>query len=158
MRIGFGYDVHPFESGRRLMLGGIEIHGFKGLKGHSDADVLLHALTDALYGALALGDIGSHFPDTDPEYKNADSAKLLAECYGEIMDRGYEISNADITVVAERPKLQPHIAAIRERIAQLLHCECSRISVKATTSEKMGFIGREEGVAVHAVVLIKEAG
>jgi len=158
MRIGFGYDVHPFENGRRLMLGGIEIPGFKGLKGHSDADVLLHALTDALYGALALGDIGSHFPDTDPEYKNADSAKLLAECYGEIMDRGDEISNADITVVAERPKLQPHITAIRERIAQLLNCERSRISVKATTSEKMGFVGREEGIAVHAVVLIDEAG
>lgn len=156
MRIGFGYDVHPFEEGRTLVLGGVEIPGHRGLKGHSDADVLLHALTDALYGSLALGDIGSHFPDTDPEYKNADSAVLLSECYSEILENGYKIINADITVVAEKPKLQAHIPAIRKRISELLSCSVIAISVKATTSEKMGFVGREEGIAVHAVVLVEE--
>lgn len=156
MRIGFGYDVHPFEEGRRLFLGGVEIPDHRGLKGHSDADVLLHALTDALYGSLALGDIGSHFPDTDPKYKNADSAVLLSECYSEILENGYKIKNADITVVAEKPKLQAHIPAIRKRISELLNCSVNAISVKATTSEKMGFVGREEGIAVHAVVLVEE--
>lgn len=157
MRIGFGYDVHPFENGRKLLLGGVEIDAFRGLKGHSDADVLLHALTDALYGALALGDIGSHFPDTDPVYKNADSALLLKNCYSEIRENGYILSNCDITVVAEKPKLQPFIVSIRQNIADLLECDLSSVSVKATTSEKMGFIGREEGIAVHAVVLLQEA-
>lgn len=156
MRIGFGYDVHPFEEGRRLILGGVEILGHRGLKGHSDADVLLHALTDALYGSLALGDIGSHFPDTDPKYKNADSSVLLSECYSEILENGYKIKNADITVVAEKPKLQVHIPAIRKRISELLSCSVDTISVKATTSEKMGFVGREEGIAVHAIVLVEE--
>lgn len=158
MRIGFGYDVHPFENGRTLILGGVKIPDFRGLKGHSDADVLLHALTDALYGALALGDIGSHFPDTDPAYKNADSSILLKQCYSEIRENGYILKNCDITVVAEKPRLQAFIPIIRQHIAELLDSDLSSVSVKATTSEKMGFIGREEGIAVHAVVLLQEAG
>lgn len=157
-RIGLGYDVHPFEEGRDLILGGVKIESNKGLKGHSDADVLLHSITDALLGTLALGDIGTHFPDTDSAFKNADSSLLLQNCYQLIKDRGYVLVNADVTVVAENPKLNPHILKIRRRVAEILNCSESQISIKATTSEKMGFVGREEGIAVHAVVLVEEKG
>ncbi len=153
-RIGLGYDVHPFVVGRKLMLGGVEIPFSKGLKGHSDADVLLHSITDALLGAGGLGDIGSHFPDTDPKFKNADSAILLKEAYALVTDAGYELSNIDATVVAEAPKIMPYVVKIRERISSLLGCETDRVSIKATTNEKMGFVGRSEGIAVHAVALI----
>lgn len=153
-RIGLGYDVHPFEVGRKLILGGVEIPFSKGLKGHSDADVLLHSITDALLGAAALGDIGTHFPDTDPQFKNADSAMLLKEAYKLVKDAGYELSNLDATIVAEAPKIMPHVKKIRERISSILSCGVDQVSVKATTNEKMGFIGRSEGIAVHAVALI----
>ena len=154
-RIGLGYDVHPFEEGRDLMLGGVKIESKKGLKGHSDADALLHSITDALLGSLALGDIGTHFPDTDPAYKGADSSLLLQKCYQLIQNNGYVLVNADVTVVAENPKLNPHILKIRKRVAEILSCSETQISIKATTSEKMGFIGREEGIAVHSVVLVE---
>lgn len=157
-RIGLGYDVHPFEEGRELILGGVKIESKKGLKGHSDADVLLHSITDALLGSLALGDIGTHFPDTDPEFKGADSSVLLQKAYKLILDRGYVLVNADVTVVAEIPKLNPHILKIRKRVAVILNCSETQISIKATTSEKMGFVGREEGIAVHAIVLVEEKG
>lgn len=157
-RIGLGYDVHPFEEGRELILGGVKIDSNKGLKGHSDADVLLHSITDALLGSLALGDIGTHFPDTDPAFKNADSSVLLRKCYELIQDRGYVLINTDVTVVAENPKLNPHILKIRKRVAEILRCSETQISIKATTSEKMGFVGREEGIAVHSVVLVEEKG
>jgi 2-C-methyl-D-erythritol 2,4-cyclodiphosphate synthase len=154
-RIGLGYDVHPFIENRPLILGGITIPHAAGLQGHSDADVLAHAITDALFGALALGDIGTHFPDDDPEYKNADSLILLEKCYNIIEQQGYIIENIDTTIVAEKPRLKPFIQRIRESIADRLNCLSSQISIKATTSEKMGFVGREEGIAVHAVVLLK---
>lgn len=157
MRIGFGYDVHRFAIGRKLILGGVEIPHDQGLLGHSDADVLLHAITDALLGSLALGDIGLHFPDTDPAYKNADSRRLLRESYALIQQKGYTLGNLDATVVAESPKLRPYINEIRKSIAAELECELSAISVKATTSEKMGFVGKKEGVAAQAAVLIYKA-
>lgn len=157
-RIGLGYDVHPFEEGREFILGGVKIESKKGLKGHSDADVLLHSITDALLGSLALGDIGTHFPDTDPDYKGADSSVLLQKSYQLVKDRGYVLLNTDVTVVAENPKLNPHIHKIRKRVAEILSCSETQISIKATTSEKMGFVGREEGVAVHAIVLVGEKG
>ncbi len=153
-RIGLGYDVHPFEVGRKLLLGGVEIPFSKGLKGHSDADVLLHSITDALLGAAGLGDIGTHFPDTDPKYKNADSAILLKESYQLIKGSGYKLSNLDATIVAEAPKILPHVLKIRKRISSILSCEIDQVSIKATTNEKMGFVGRSEGIAVHAVALI----
>ncbi|MEQ8523828.1 MAG: 2-C-methyl-D-erythritol 2,4-cyclodiphosphate synthase [Gracilimonas sp.] len=158
IRIGYGYDVHRFSKGRKLMLGGVEIPYEKGLLGHSDADVLLHAVTDAILGALALGDIGAHFPDTNPEFKNADSRVLLRKSYDLVTQKGYELANLDATVVAERPKLRPHIDDIRKTIAEDLGCAIEDISVKATTSEKMGFAGREEGIIAHAVVLMQRAG
>lgn len=153
-RIGYGYDVHAFAEGRTLMLGGVDIPYERGLKGHSDADVLLHAITDALLGSLALGDIGSHFPDTDPEFEGADSRVLLRDSYRLVQAEGYELVNLDATIVAERPKLQKHLPAMREVIASDLRAELSAISLKATTSEKMGFVGREEGIAVMATVLV----
>lgn len=156
IRIGFGYDVHRFADGRKLMLGGVEIPHDKGLLGHSDADVLLHAITDALLGALALGDIGAHFPDTDPSYKGADSRVLLNEAYALILEKGYELGNLDATVIAEQPKLRPHIIEIRESIAGLLGCAIENVSVKATTSEQMGFAGRKEGMIAQAVVLLNK--
>lgn len=155
-RVGLGFDVHPFQEGRKLVLGGIEIPFEKGLKGHSDADVLLHAITDALLGAAALGDIGKHFPDTDPAFKNADSTKLLKESYSLVQKEGFLIENIDSTVVAERPKLAPYIPDIRKHVSKALKCHVDQVSVKATTNEKMGFVGREEGIAVHAVVLLKK--
>ena len=157
-RIGLGYDVHPFEEGRELILGGVTIDSKKGLKGHSDADVLLHSITDALLGSLALGDIGTHFPDTDSAFKDADSSLLLQKSYRLIKDHGYVLVNADVTVIAENPKLNPYIDKIRKRVAEILSCLESQISIKATTSEKMGFVGREEGIAVHAIVLVEEKG
>ncbi len=154
-RIGFGYDVHAFAENRKLILGGIKIPHEKGLLGHSDADVLLHAICDALLGALALGDIGKQFPDTDPRYKGADSTVLLKDVYTMILEKGYVLSNCDSTLVLEKPKLRDHIDTMRAKIAELLDCSIDQISVKATTSEKMGFVGRGEGVAAYSTVLVQ---
>lgn len=154
-RIGFGYDVHQFEEGRKLILGGVEVPHHKGLKGHSDADVLLHAITDAILGAAAMGDIGTHFPDTEAAYKNADSALLLTEAYNKVKEAGWSIVNIDCTVIAEQPKLQPMNLKIRQRIADILSLDISAVSLKATTNETMGFVGRGEGIAVHAVALLE---
>lgn len=154
MRIGYGFDIHQLVEGRKLILGGVEIPFEKGLLGHSDADVLLHAVTDALLGAVALGDIGQHFPDNDPAFKDADSRLLLKHCYELVKKQGYVLGNLDATVVAQRPKLMPHLPKIRQTIAEDLGVELNQISVKATTSEKMGFVGREEGISVSAVVLL----
>ncbi len=156
MRIGYGFDIHQLTEGRKLVLGGVEIPFEKGLLGHSDADVLLHAITDALLGALALGDIGQHFPDTDHEHKDADSRVLLKYCYSLVKEKGYELSNLDATIVAERPKLMQHLTEIRQTIADDLEVKLDQVSVKATTSEKMGFVGREEGISATAVVLIQK--
>lgn len=155
MRIGQGFDVHAFGEGDHVMLGGVKVPHNRGVVAHSDGDVLLHALTDALLGALALGDIGHYFPDTDPAYKNADSAVLLAHVWTDIKAKNFKLGNADITLIAERPKLAPHVLTIRQRIADLLEANISQISVKATTSEKMGFTGRKEGLAAMAVVLLE---
>lgn len=154
IRIGYGYDVHKFIEGRKLILGGIEVPFDRGLEGHSDADVLLHAITDAILGAMALGDIGSHFPDNDPEYKNADSVDLLSHCYSLVMEKGYVIGNLDATVIAEKPKLRAYVDSIRSSIAKILKTEVGNISVKATTSEKMGFAGREEGMIAQCVIML----
>ena len=156
-RTGFGYDVHQFAENRKLIIGGVEIPFHKGLLGHSDADVLLHAITDAMLGALALGDLGKHFPDTDNRYKNADSKIFLSETYKMIVEQGYKIGNIDATVVIEKPKLVPHISQIRNVIAGLLTCSEEQISVKATTSEKMGFVGNEEGVKAYANILLMKS-
>lgn len=157
-KIGFGYDVHKLVEGRKLILGGVEIPHEKGLLGHSDADALLHSICDALLGALALGDIGKHFPDTDPKYKNADSKILLSEVYKLIKEHGYKLGNVDSTIVIEKPKMAPHILKMRETISAILECGIEQVSVKATTSEKMGFVGTEEGVKVYAVVLLTKDG
>lgn len=156
MRIGYGFDIHQLVEGRKLILGGVEIPFEKGLLGHSDADVLLHAITDALLGALALGDIGKHFPDTDEEYKDADSRVILKHCYNLIVTKGYELVNLDATIVAERPKLLPFINRMRETISEDLNVDINQVSIKATTSEKMGFVGREEGISATSVVLIRK--
>jgi len=156
MRIGQGYDVHRLVEGRKLMLGGVDIPYEKGLLGHSDADVLLHAISDALLGAAALGDIGAHFPDSDPAYRGADSAELLRAVGGLIRASGYEIGNIDSTVVCQAPKLAPHIASMRARIAEVLALPVGAVSVKASTEEHMGFTGRGEGIAAHAVCLLTE--
>lgn len=156
MRIGFGYDSHRFEEGRKLVLGGIEFPGETGLKGHSDADVLLHAIIDALLGAAALGDIGSHFPDTDPKWKDADSAKLLEAVVAEVLSAGFAIGNVDATVICERPKLRPKIDAIRGRLSGLLGIPVGSISVKGKTNEKMDDVGAGVGIEVHAVCLLEE--
>ena len=153
-RIGHGYDVHRLVEGRRLVLGGVDIAWERGLLGHSDADVLVHAVMDALLGAAALGDIGKFFPDTDPEYAGADSLKLLAEVMRRLRAAGFEVSNIDATVVAQRPKLAPHIDAMRENIARAAALAPSQVSVKATTEEKLGFTGEGLGIAAHAVALI----
>ena len=158
MRIGFGYDSHRFEEGRRLVLGGVEFPGETGLKGHSDADVLVHAIIDALLGAAALGDIGSHFPDDDPKWKDADSTGLLAEVVREVRGAGWKISNVDATVICERPKLRPCIELIRERLASVMSIGKGRISVKGKTNEKMDDVGAGVGVEVHAVALLEELG
>ena len=155
MRIGHGYDVHRLVEGRDLILGGVKIEYERGLLGHSDADVLLHAISDALLGAAALGDIGKHFPDSDEKYKGADSLKLLSEVGKILENAGYTLGNVDATVIAQKPRLAPHILKMRENIAAALDCELDRISVKATTEEKLGFTGNGEGIAAHAVCLIK---
>lgn len=154
-RIGTGYDVHKLTEGRKCIIGGVEIPHEKGLLGHSDADVLLHAIMDAMLGALALGDIGKHFPDTDGEYKNIDSKVLLAKVYTLVKAEGYEINNLDSTVICERPKLKNHIDKMRGIIAEILETDIKNISVKATTTEKLGFEGREEGIAAEAVVMLR---
>lgn len=156
MRIGHGYDVHRLIEGRKLILGGVEIPYKKGLDGHSDADVLLHAVMDALLGAAALGDIGKHFPDTDEKYKGADSLILLSEVGNIIEKAGYRVGNVDATVIAQKPKLAPFIEKMRENIAEALKVEINQISVKATTEEKLGFTGDGSGIAAHAVCLIEE--
>ena len=156
MRIGHGYDVHRLTEGRDLILGGVKIPYEKGLLGHSDADVLLHAVMDALLGAAALGDIGRHFPDTDPAYKGIDSRKLLREVAEKIDAAGYRVENLDVTVIAQRPKLKDHIPAMEENIASDLHIGIDQVNVKATTEEKLGFTGDGSGMACHAVCLLEE--
>lgn len=155
MRIGYGYDVHRLETGRRLILGGVEIPSDRGLVGHSDADVLLHAITDALLGAAALGDIGSHFPDTDPAWKDADSSVFVIGAAEALRAAGWAVGNVDATVVLESPRIRPHVEAMRARIAELLGVGPDRVSVKATTSERMGFVGAGDGAAAHAVCTIR---
>lgn len=154
IRIGEGWDIHALVEGRRLMLGGVEIPYSKGLLGHSDADALLHAITDALLGAAAMGDIGTLFPDTDAQFKGADSAVLLAEAARQVRERGYAINNVDSTVIAQAPKLAPHIAAMRARIAQVLDVSVDQVNVKAKTAEKMGPVGEGLAMEARAVVLL----
>ncbi len=155
MRIGFGYDVHRFAENRDLWLGGIKIPHSKGLMGHSDADVLIHAICDALLGAAALGDIGKHFPDTDPRYKGIDSKILLTETARLITNAGYKIMNIDLTIAMQAPKIASYIEQMRITLSNLLQIEAGQVSVKATTTEKLGFEGREEGVSAYAVVLLE---
>lgn len=154
MRIGHGYDVHRFGDGDHIILGGVSIPHHHGLVAHSDGDVLLHALTDALLGAAALGDIGQHFPDTDPRFKGADSRMLLRHALELVRARGWRVGNVDATIVAQAPKMAPHIPAMRQRVAADLAVELDQVNIKATTTEKLGFTGREEGIAVHAVALL----
>lgn len=156
MRIGHGYDVHKLAEGRHLVLGGVDIPHEKGLLGHSDADVLTHAVMDALLGALALGDIGQHFPDTDPRYEGADSLVLLGHVTDLLRELGFRVGNVDATVLAQAPKLAPHIPAMRENLARAMGADVSQVSVKATTEEGLGFTGRKEGIAAHAVALLLE--
>ena len=155
MRIGHGYDVHRLVEGRKLILGGVDVPYRMGLLGHSDADVLLHALSDAILGAIGEGDIGRHFPDTDPAYKGADSIKLLQHVMGLADAKGYRIGNVDATIVAQRPKLAPFIAEMRGNIARALSTDEDRVNVKATTTEELGFAGRGEGIASYAVALLE---
>jgi 2-C-methyl-D-erythritol 2,4-cyclodiphosphate synthase len=155
-RIGQGFDVHQLTEGRPLIIGGITIPYEKGLLGHSDADVLLHTISDACLGAIGEGDIGKHFPDTDPNFKDADSAKLMEHVWQLVKDKGYELVNADCTIIAQKPKMAPYIEEMRARIAQLLEAEVDQINVKATTTEKLGFTGRGEGIASQVVVLLKK--
>ena len=155
-RIGHGYDVHKLVECRRLVLGGVDIPYEKGLLGHSDADVLLHAISDALLGAVALGDIGKHFPDTDEAYKNADSIILLSKVNDIITAAGYKVSNIDATVIAQAPKLAPHIEQMRKNIAKAISTELENVSVKATTEEHLGFTGRGEGISAHAVCIVEK--
>lgn len=156
LRIGHGYDVHRLTAGRRLILGGVDIPYEKGLLGHSDADVLLHAISDALLGAAALGDIGKHFPDNDQSYKDADSLVLLSEVGKILYNAGYKPSNIDATVIAQAPKLAPHVQAMRKNIANALNIEPDAVSVKATTEERLGFTGSGEGISAHAVCIIEK--
>ncbi|MDI7743262.1 2-C-methyl-D-erythritol 2,4-cyclodiphosphate synthase [Lysinibacillus fusiformis] len=153
-RVGQGFDVHAFAKGRPLIIGGIEIPHDRGLLGHSDADVLLHTVTDAALGAIGEGDIGHHFPDTDPAFKDADSAKLLEYIWKIVEEKGYVLGNVDCTIMAQRPKMAPYIEPMRNRIAELLKAEPSQVNVKATTTEKLGFTGREEGIAALATILL----
>ena len=156
MRIGHGYDVHRLVVGRDLILGGVKIPHELGLLGHSDADVLLHAVSDALLGAAGLGDIGKHFPDTDPQYKGADSLELLRIVGQKVAAAGYRVSNVDVTMIAQKPKLRPHIETMERNIASALVIDVSRVNVKATTEEHLGFTGSGEGMACHAVCLLEE--
>lgn len=156
MRVGFGFDVHRLVEGRELWLGGIRIEHTLGLLGHSDADVLIHALCDALLGAAAMRDIGFHFPDTANEYKGIDSKILLRDTVQLVRSKGWEIGNADITVCAERPKLNPHIPAMQQCLSEVMGIDAGDVSIKATTTERLGFTGREEGIAAYAVVLLEK--
>ena len=156
IRVGQGYDVHRFNDGKFIILGGVKIDYGQGLEAHSDGDVVLHALCDALLGAAALGDIGKHFPDNDPEFKGADSRVLLRHVYRIVQDKGYQLVNADMTIIAQAPKMAPHIAAMCSNIADDLNIDVECINVKATTTEKLGFEGRKEGIAVQAIVLIEK--
>lgn len=156
LRIGHGYDVHAFADNRKCIIGGVEISCEKGLLGHSDADVLLHAISDSLLGAAALGDIGKHFPDSDPKYKGADSLKLLSCVNALISEKGYSVVNIDATVIAQMPKMAPYILSMRENIAKALGVDVDFVSVKATTEEKLGFTGRKEGISAHCVCLIEK--
>jgi len=155
MRIGHGYDVHAFGSGDKIVIGGVVIPHHHGLIAHSDGDVLLHALSDALLGAAALGDIGKHFPDSDVQYRNADSRSLLRMVYGKVKLAGWRLANADLTIVAQAPRMATYIPRMVENIAADLHSELNQINVKATTTERLGFVGREEGIAAYAVVLLQ---
>jgi 2-C-methyl-D-erythritol 2,4-cyclodiphosphate synthase len=157
-RIGQGYDCHALVEGRKLIIGGVDIPHHVGLLGHSDADVLLHAITDSILGAAALGDIGKHFPDTDPEFKGADSRKLLKEAARRVVATGYGIGNIDCTIIAQRPKMAPHIQSMRANIAEDLGVDISQVNVKAKTNEKLGYLGREEGIAAESVALLIAAG
>jgi 2-C-methyl-D-erythritol 2,4-cyclodiphosphate synthase len=155
LRIGYGYDVHQLAEGEDLVVGGLVVPHTKGSVGHSDADVLLHVICDALLGALALGDIGTHFPDTDPAYKGIDSKILLRKTWAMVKARGWQLANVDSTVCLQRPKLKPHIPAMRQCIADLLEADVDQIGIKATTTEKLGFVGLEQGISAHAVVLLE---
>ncbi|SET76082.1 2-C-methyl-D-erythritol 2,4-cyclodiphosphate synthase [Pseudomonas graminis] len=157
MRIGHGYDVHRFAEGDFITLGGVRIAHTSGLLAHSDGDVVLHALSDALLGAAALGDIGKHFPDTDPQFKGADSRVLLRHVLKQVQGKGWKVGNVDATIVAQAPKMAPHIERMRALIAEDLQVDIEQVNVKATTTEKLGFTGREEGIAVHAVALLINA-
>ena len=154
MRIGYGFDVHRLVEGRELWIGGVKIDHDKGLLGHSDADVAIHALCDALLGAAALRDIGYHFPDSDPQYKGIDSRKLLREVVQLLDEKGYRLGNCDITICAEQPKMNPHIPAMQQQLAECMNCNIDQVSIKATTTERLGYTGRGEGIAAHAVALI----
>jgi 2-C-methyl-D-erythritol 2,4-cyclodiphosphate synthase len=154
MRVGHGYDVHRLVEGRKLIMGGVDIPWEKGLLGHSDADVLLHAIADGILGAIGEGDIGKHFPDTDPAFKGADSMKLLGHVMGLAAAHGYALGNLDATIIAQKPKMAPHIQAMRENIAKVLNATVEQVNVKATTEEGLGFTGTGEGISAHAVVLM----
>lgn len=154
MRIGHGYDVHAFGDGDFIILGGVQIPHDRGLLAHSDGDVVLHALTDAILGAAALGDIGRHFPDTDPQFKGADSRVLLRHALGLVQAKGWKVGNVDVTIAAQAPKLAPHIEHMRVRVAEDLKVDLDQVNIKATTTEKLGFVGRKEGIAVDAVALL----
>ena len=154
IRIGQGYDVHAFGEGDHIMLGGVRVPHRCGVLAHSDGDVVLHALCDAMLGALALGDIGVHFPPSDDRWKGADSSRFVSHCNELLRERGWQVGNADITVICERPKVGPHALAMRQKVASLLGIELERVSIKATTSERLGFTGREEGIAAQAAVLL----
>lgn len=157
-RIGQSIDIHQLVEGRDLIVGGVKIEHDKGLLGHSDADVLLHAVIESVIGALGLGDIGQHFPDTDPKYKGISSMILLEHCYHLMNDHGYEIHNLDSIILCEQPKMAPHIQKMKENVANTLHCNVNQINIKATRGEKMGFVGRQEGMVAQAVVLLRKKG
>lgn len=158
IRIGHGYDVHAFEPGEQIILGGVSIPHHSQFKAHSDGDVLLHAVCDALLGALALGDIGGHFPDSDAAYKGADSRQLLAQVYQLVMEQGYRLGNLDATIIAQSPRMAPHIADMRQHLSEDLQVQPTQINVKATTTEGLGFVGRQEGIAAHAVCIVQKTG
>lgn len=158
IRIGHGYDVHAFEPGEHIILGGVRIPHHSQFKAHSDGDVLLHAVCDALLGALALGDIGGHFPDSDDAYKGADSRQLLTRVYQLVMEQGYRLGNLDTTIIAQSPKMASHILGMRQHLSEDLQAELTQINVKATTTEGLGFTGRQEGIAVHAVCILQKTG
>ena len=156
LKIGHGYDVHQLVTGRELIIGGVNIPHETGLLGHSDADVLLHAITDAIIGALGMGDIGHAFPDTNPETEGIASSQILADIYQKMVEKGYEIGNIDATILAEAPKMAPHLQEMKQNIARILQTDITNINIKATTTEKLGFVGRREGMACEAVVLISQ--